>query len=253
MSFQEWTISGSTWIGLDNYQKLLGDRVFMTALRNTIVYSAGAVPLSIVVGLASALGVNEKLRGRIFFRAIFLVPYLLSWVVIALAWRWLYSPHYGLLNTLLKDFGLPPYDWLQNPDFVLIGLIIAAVWGSSGFFMVIFLAGLQSIPEEYYEAAKIDGASSWGRFRHITLPMLRPVTLLVTFMAVILSWHVFDLIWVMTGGGPGNSSLVMVVYIYNRAFEAGDIGYASALATILFLVIFVFTIFQARFVQWDEA
>ncbi len=253
ISFQDWTMEGRRWVGLANYHRMVQDPVFWVALWNTILYAAGAVPLMIVAGLLLALAVDEPLRGRMAFRALFLIPYLLSWVVVALDWQWIYSAHYGLLNWLLEGLGLRPYRWLQDPRFTLVGIIITTAWTSAGFYMVIFLAGLQSIPLEYYEAAQIDGASTWVRFRYITLPLLRPIALFVAVFAVIISLRVFDLIWVMTGGGPGRASMVMVMYIYERAFEGFQLGYASALSIFLFLVILGLTIVQLRVFSPREA
>lgn len=246
ISFTEWTVTATRWVGLANYQAFADDPVLWTALRNTVLYTIAAVPLTMAVALALAIGVNGPIRGRVVFRGIFLLPYLLSWVVVALVWQWMYSANYGLLNWFLEAMGMRPLRWLQNPGFALLGVAITTAWATAGFYMVIFLAGLQSIPAEYYEAAKIDGASAWGQFRYVTLPLLRPITLFVTVFAVTNSLRVFDLIWVMTGGGPGRSTMVMVTYIYERAFEAAQIGYASALSILLFLMILGCTLFQLR-------
>jgi multiple sugar transport system permease protein len=246
ISFTEWTVTATRWVGLANYQAFADDPVLWTALRNTVLYTIAAVPLTMAVALVLAIGVNGPIRGRVVFRGIFLLPYLLSWVVVALVWQWMYSANYGLLNWFLEAMGMRPLRWLQNPGFALLGVAITTAWATAGFYMVIFLAGLQSIPAEYYEAAKIDGASAWGQFRYVTLPLLRPITLFVTVFAVTNSLRVFDLIWVMTGGGPGRSTMVMVTYIYERAFEAAQIGYASALSILLFLMILGCTLFQLR-------
>lgn len=246
ISLSEWTVTTTRWVGLANYQAFVEDQVLWIALRNTVLYTIAAVPLTMAVALALAIGVNEPIRGRVVFRGIFLLPYLLSWVVVALVWQWMYSANYGLLNWFLEAMGMRPLRWLQDPGFALLGVAITTTWATAGFYMVIFLAGLQSIPAEYYEAAKIDGASAWGQFRHVTLPLLRPITLFVTVFAVTNSLRVFDLIWVMTGGGPGRSTMVMVMYIYERAFEAAQIGYASALSILLFLMILGCTLLQLR-------
>jgi multiple sugar transport system permease protein len=245
ISFYSWDMVGEpSFIGGANYARLLHDQVFWFALRNTLVYVAGTVPLSIGSGLLLAIALNRPMRGRGILRSVFFLPVVVSAVVTALAATWMFNDHYGLLNRLLTLIGLTPINWLSSPDWAMVSLIITTIWLRLGFCMIIYLAALQSIPASLYEAARIDGANVLQLFFNVTLPMLRPATLFLTIMCVIYSFHVFDLIFVMTGGGPGYSTVVLVQYIYQMAFQTSEMGYASAIGMALFTLILMFTAVQ---------
>ncbi len=246
LSFQDWRLEGWRFAGLGNYLKLWTDDVFGVAVRNTIYYTAGAVPPTVILALAVAVGLNRPFWGRLAIRSAYLLPNMISWVVVGLIWKWIFSAHYGILNAFLKTLGLPQQMWLQDYRLTMPCIILASIWANVGYYMVIFLAGLQSIPANFYEAAEIDGADSWAKFRHITLPLLRPIFFMVTVLAVINSFRAFDQIYVMTGGGPGRASLVLVLYIYLSAFEAWDLGYAATIAVMLFCIVFAMTLVQKR-------
>lgn len=244
LSFQEYRFSGNQFIGLSNYTELFADPVFRQTVINTLVYSLGTVPLTIFVALFTAMALNQKIKGRAFFRTAFLLPYLVSWVVIGIIWQWMYSIDYGVFNQLLNFIGLPSVRWLQDPKLTIPSIVVASVWHDVGYYMVIILAGLQSISPSYYEAAGIDGANAWQQFKSITLPLLKPILFIVVVLSVIHSFKVFDQIFVMTAGGPGRASLMMVNYIISLTTEEMRLGYASALSMVLFVVIFILTIVQ---------
>ncbi len=244
LSFQEFRFNGSQFIGLSNYTELFADPVFRQSLINTFIYSLGTVPLTAILALAVAIALNRKVKGLAIFRTAFLFPNLVSWVVIGLIWQWMYSINYGVFNQILNLLGLHSVRWLQDPRMTIPSIVIASVWHDLGYYMVIILAGLQSISPSYYEAAKIDGASAWQQFRAITLPLLKPILFIVVVLSTINSFKVFDQIFVMTSGGPGRASLMIVNYIISLAFGEMKLGYASALSMLLFVILFVLTIIQ---------
>ncbi len=235
---------GREFNGLDNFRELAKDDVFRAAVVNTFYFTLVSVPLSVVLGLAAALLVNEALRGVVFFRTIYLLPYVTVTVAVALVWRWIYLPDVGLMNTFLGWFGIDGPNWLSSRTWAMPGLIIMSVWKSFGYNMVIFLAGLTAIPQHLYDAAKVDGANAWRRFLHITLPMLSPTTLFVMVISLIGSFQVFDQALVMTNGGPGTSTTTLVLYIYQAGFQSYKMGYASAIALVLFVIVAVVTTIQ---------
>ncbi len=235
---------GQEFNGLENFSTLVQDDVFWAALRNTVVFTVVSVPLSVVLGLAAALLVNHALRGVTIFRTIYLLPYVTVTVAVALVWRWIYLPDVGLFNTVLGWFGIDGPNWLTSRTWALPALIIMSVWKSFGYNMVIFLAGLQGIPQHLYDAAKVDGATAWRRFLHVTLPMLSPTTLFVVVISVIGSFQVFDQALVMTNGGPGTSTTTLVLYIYKAGFQEYKMGYASTIALVLFVIVAIFTAIQ---------
>ena len=253
ISLNEWTLIGSpTFVGLGNYLDMLEDSEFLRAFYNTGVYTLGTVPTSIALGLAVAVGLNRKLPGRTLLRSIFFVPVIISLVAVALIAAWIFNDNYGIINAALSAVGIGDVPWLSSARWAMISLIIATLWIRLGFNMVIYLAALQSIPTELYDAARVDGASGWRRFRHITWPLLGPTTFLLVIINIIYSLHVFDLIYVMTGGGPGFSTTVLVQYIYQMAFTEGQMGYASAIGVVLYLLLLVFTVFQWRVTRQSE-
>ncbi|HEV8638586.1 MAG TPA: sugar ABC transporter permease [Chloroflexota bacterium] len=248
MSFTKFEIvTPPVFIGLQNYADLVGAPLFWKVLGNTIYYTLGYVPLNLGLSLALAVLVNNKLRGITLFRGFYFTPVVTSGVAVAMVWAWLYNPQFGLINYLLRVvFGIQGPAWLTSTEWAMPALIILGVWRSAGYNMVIFLAGLQGIPEELYEAAAIDGAGWWARFRHVTLPMLSSTTFFVLVVSVINSFQVFEATYVMTQGGPANATLTLSYYIFQNAFEWFHMGYAAAMAWVLFGLIMVFTLLQMR-------
>lgn len=247
ISLHKWNlISDMSWVGFDNYSKLLNDPKTGEVFLHTGIYIIGYLPLVYVGGLALALALNTKLAGRSFFRAAVFLPVVTSWVVVALVWQWLLNPANGLVNKILGGLGLGQPGWWTDPDWALPSVILASAWKDLGFVMVILLAGLQAIPSDLYEAATVDGATGWQRFRRITLPLLSPSTFFVVVISLINGFQVFDQVFVMTGGGPQGSSQVVVGQIYNLTFRYGRAGQASALSMILFVVILLITVVQLR-------
>jgi multiple sugar transport system permease protein len=246
LGFTNWNIFGTAnWTGLANFQRLLGDTTFHTAVLNTFYYAILHIPLTFVVSLGLALLLNTKLRGVAFFRTAAFFPYITSIVAIAVVWNLLFSPQYGPINQLLHFVGIAnPPTWLQSTTWALPATVIVSTWRDMGYYMVLFLAGLQTVPRELHEAARVDGASVWQRFWNVTMPCLRPTTFFVTVMLTINSFKVFDLILVMTNGGPGNATLVLSQFIYQTAFVQNQFGYASAASIVLFLICIVVTIIQ---------
>ncbi len=253
ISLHDWDLLGdATFIGAANYTRLVTDPLFWTALRQTLLYACGSVPTSIALGLLVAVGLNRHMPGRTLMRSIFFVPVVVSGVATGVIASWLFNDSYGAINGLLETFGLPRINWLSSPTWALPSLIITTLWLRVGFCMIIYLAALQSIPQTYYEAAMIDGASAVQRFRMITWPLLQPATFLLLIINVIYSFHIFDLVYVMTGGGPGFSTTVLVQYIFNSAFGSSEMGYASAMGVALYAMILCFTLIQWRIGRRSE-
>ena len=247
VSMHEWNlISPMEWVGLENYSTLLRDPGTWRGFGHTLGYIAGYLPLVYVGGLGLALALNQAFRGRNFFRAAYFLPVVTSWVVVALVWQWLLNPSNGLVNEVLGFFHLPQPGWWTDPAWSLPSVILASAWKDLGFVMVILLAGLQSIPTEIQEAARVDGANAWQRFRSITLPLLSPSTFFVLVISLVNGFQVFDQVYVMTGGGPSGSSQVVVGQIYDLTFRYGRAGQASALSWMLFIVILAVTALQLR-------
>lgn len=243
------------WIGLANFRALSTDPLFWKALYNTAYYTFLSVPLMMIISLGIALLLNSKLRGMRIFRTIFFLPSVLSGVGVALLWLWIFNPDYGLINLLLGYFGIEGPLWLFSPAWAKPAMVIMSLWGLGGV-MIINLAGLQSVPEQLYEAARVDGANNWAQFRYVTLPMLSP-TLFFNFITLTIgSFQVFTQAYVMTGGGPVHSTLFYVLYLFQTAFESLRMGYASAMAWILFFVIVGVSLFQLvisrRLVYYEE-
>jgi multiple sugar transport system permease protein len=232
------------FIGLDNFGRLAGDPKFWNALRNTALFSLGSVPLAVGGGLALAVLMNRRVPGVAVFRGIYYVPYVTSWVAVALVWAWLFDRDYGLLNFALRLFGISGPAWLHDPTWALPSVVVVFAWKWMGFYALILLAGLQSIPPSLYEAASIDGAGPWARFRNITLPLLSPATFFVVVTALINALNVFDPIVVMTQGGPNDSTQTLVKYIVDNAFQFFQIGYASAIAAVTFVLVLALTLGQ---------
>lgn len=234
------------FVGLDNYERLLGDANFRAAVVNTLGYVAGYLPLVFVGGMLIALALNQRLRGLALIRTAYFLPVVTSWVVVALMWRWLLDPRAGIVNFALGLVGLDGPGWYTDPAWAMPSVIIASAWKDLGFVMVILLAGLQSIPEEYYEAASVDGAGRWSRFRNITLPLLTPSLFFVLVISLINNLQVFDQVWVMTKGGPAGATTVVVEQIVTNAFSYGQMGYAAAMSMLFFVVLLIITMVQFR-------
>lgn len=245
LSFSEWDLIGEiNWVGIDNYVTALADPAVLGALRNTLTFILGYLPSVVIIALGLALLLNRRIKGRVVFRAIYFVPVVTSWVAVSLIWKWLLNPQYGLVNFALDAVGIKGPGWLFDPAWAMTGVILTSVWKDIGFVTVIYLAGLQDIPEPLYEAAALDGATPWQRFWSITFPMLAPTTFFVTTISLISSFQVFDQVWIMTQGGPAGATSVMVELIYKNAFSYYKMGYASAISWVLFALIFAVTIAQ---------
>jgi multiple sugar transport system permease protein len=233
------------FVGLDNYVRLSRDPLFWTALKNTLYFVAVGGPLSVAVSLGAALLVNHRLtRFKGLFRSLLFLPVVTTLVAVAVVWRYLYHPRYGFLNYLLGLAGLGPVDWLGDPAYAMPAIILMAVWKNFGFNMIIFIAGLQSIPRRLYEAAEIDGAGTWAQFVHITLPLLAPTFLFVTVITMIGYFQLFAEPYVMTQGGPADSTLSVALLMFQEGFRWWNLGYAAAVAFVLFLIILAGTLVQ---------
>lgn len=243
--------SKRSYVGLNNYANLLKNPTFQKAVINTITYTIGVVPIGITFSLIIAVLLNNKLRLEGFFRAAFFTPVITSMVAVAMVWTWMLEPNYGLLNALLAKIGIAGPRWLTDTSWAMVSVILLSIWKNLGYNMVIFLAGLQDIPAEVYESADIDGANSLQKFYYITIPMMKAPIGFATIMSIIKSMQVFGQIYVMTGGGPANSTMVIVYYLYQQAFEFYRTGYASAVAWVLFAVILVLTLIQNRIFKPD--
>ncbi|WP_406099019.1 carbohydrate ABC transporter permease [Streptomyces sp. NBC_01013] len=254
ISFTDWdSYSTPKWAGLDNFQRLWNDSNFWAALQNTLYYAAGHIPLTLVVSLGLAVLLNQKLRGVHVLRTAFFFPYITSLVAVAVVWNMLLSPESGPVNQFLSFLGVDhPPGWTSSRDWAMPALIITSVWRDMGYYMVLFLAGLQTVPAELYEAARMDGAGFWQRFWHVTLPGLRPTTFFVTVMITVSSFKVFDLVQVMTEGGPGRSTLVLSQLIFREGITQGRFGYASAVSLALFLICLVITVIQFKMQRRSE-
>ncbi|UJL45397.1 sugar ABC transporter permease [Virgibacillus sp. NKC19-16] len=240
-------IQDAEFIGVENYQNLFQDSLFWQTLTNTFIYLIGVVPALVIIPIFLAVLVNQKIKGIGFFRSAFFIPVVTSLVVAGIAWDWVYKEH-GLLNYALEVVGIisEPIGWLTSTSTVLFAVMVVTVWKGLGYYMIIYLAGLQSIPSDLYEAAKIDGANWWQQITRITIPMLMPFILVVSIMSSISAMKVFEEIYVMTGGGPLHSSETLVFYIYTEAFDNLNMGYASAAGVILFILTLIFSLINLK-------
>lgn len=256
LGFLDWDLlNPPKWAGLDNYYGLLQDKVFLISLKNTIMWVVYYVPASIFVSLALAMAMNLPLRGISAFRAIFYIPVISPLLAVALLFVWLYNPDFGLINYVLSLVGIDPIGWLTDEKLALPSIAIMAIWKNAGFNMLIFLAALQGIPRHLYEAAELDGASKFQKFRNITLPLLAPATFFIVIISFIGAFQVFGEIYVMTNGGPGYSTHTLSYYLWANAFRFNKMGYAGAISMVMFLLILLVTLIQNRFfgrkVQYD--
>lgn len=225
------------WLGLENYTRLLDDRLFWKVLGNTAFYTLTTIPISIVVALLLAVAMDSKLRGMAIYRSAFFYPVMIPSVAAGMVWVFLYAPSYGPVNEALTTVGLPRLDWLYDSDWAMPALVIMSVWKYSGYFMLILLAALKLVPSDLYEAARLDGVNAWHRLIHITIPLVSPTLYFVIIIGTLHSYQVFDYVYIMTQGGPADSTNVLTFYIYQTGFQYQDIGYASALANALLVFV----------------
>lgn len=244
------------FVGLANYRNILfNDPLFWKAIRNTVLYVIGVVPIGVCLSLILAVAIDQKIKFKNFFKSIFFLPTVTAIVAVSVIWKWLYAGEkYGLFNYMLLKLGFQPIDWLASPTWTLPSIIIMSIWAGIGYNMILFLAGLQSIPDVMYEAAEIDGAGFWTKFFNVTVPLLKPTIVFVSIMSFIFSFQVFEQVYIMTGGQGGiggvlNSALTIVAYLYDMGFQKFQMGYASALAYIIFLLIFVLTMVNNRLMR----
>jgi multiple sugar transport system permease protein len=254
VSFHKWNMltppSKMSWLGLDNYKYIFTrDRVFPKALKNTFMFAIGGVSINVILGLSFALLLNSKIKGRTVWRVLYFLPVVTSPVALAVIFSFMFNRNYGLFNNILVQFHLPRQGFLNDPRQAMYVLIAIAVYQYVGYYIVIYLAGLQGIPQDYYDAARVDGAGSLQTFRFITLPLLQPVTLFVVVTNSIGALQVFDLVFATTGGAPANSTMTLVLYMYNTAFKYSRMGRASAMAFTLFAIILFITFLQLRLLR----
>ncbi|MGW1743001.1 carbohydrate ABC transporter permease [Nocardia sp. NPDC001965] len=257
LSFQQWDLFGAIrFTGLGNFRRLLtADPLFAIALRNTIVFTLGTLIPTVVIGLVVAAALNQGVRGTGFFRTVMFLPLAISSVVMAVIWRFVFDTNNGLLNTMLGGLGIGPVPWLVEPRWAMVSVCLVSVWKSVPFATVVLLAAMQGVPEDLYEAAKIDGAGAVRRFVSITVPLIRGALSFVFVISIIDSVQAFDQIYVLTGGhgGPETGTYVFGIMIFQNAFAFGDAGYASAIAWLIFLVLLILTVAQLWFARKNSA
>lgn len=247
-SFTDARIAGTPdWVGFGNYAELLQDPRFRGALANTALYALGTAPISVALALGFAVLLNRRIPARSFFRAVIFFPFIVSLGIVSIAWGFMLDPQVGVLAAWLSDIGLPIGNGIRDPAWALPFVILVGIWRNVGFFMVMYLAGLQSIPEELIEASQLDGTSAWQRFRLITLPLLNNTTTFVVMIAAIFAFQAFDQIYVMTAGGPFFRTETMVMFIYTTAFQDFKMGYAAAISWVLVLIVLAFSLIQLRY------
>src|SRR6266496_5954893 len=250
--FHRWNIyTPMKCVGLGNIKLLLTDPLIWRALFNTLYFLLIHIPLQLVLALGLAQLLNQRIRGRAFFRASYFMPVVVSGVVVTILWQQLYASETGLINLMLQQFGLPKIGWLTDPRYAMPAIAIMATWKNVGLYVVLFLVGLQAIPTDLYEAAELDGASAWQKFRLITMPMLNPTIMLVLLLSTIGGFSLFIEPYVMTGGGPVNSTLSGILYLYKQAFFFSKMGYATTIGFFWAMIIFVVVILQRRFVETE--
>jgi len=248
ISFTQWNLFNEvTWVGLGNYAALAGDEIFAKVLGNTAYFVLASVPVQIVLALLCALVLNRGIKGQTFFRVVYFLPVVTSTIAAALVWAWLFNSNFGLINAALSLVGVTDLPkWMGSTRWAMPAIIIVSIWQNLGYAMVLFLAGLQNIGKDVHDAAALDGATGWDRFWHITLPLLSPTTFFVLVISIIGSFQVFELVLVMTKAGPANATNTLVYYIYQNGFQFYQMGYASAAAMVLFLIVLAFTLVQYK-------
>ncbi len=248
ISLTKWDLlTAPKFVGLDNFAALLGDPRFLTALRNTTFYTCTSVPLGLLIALGLALALNQQIRGIAWIRTAYFLPLVTSATAVGLVWAWIYSPSGGLLNQFLGIFGIPAQKWVTDPFLAMPAIVIMSVWQGLGTNVIIFLAGLQAVPQEYYDAASVDGAGRRARFRNVTLPLLTPSIFFTGILALIGSFQVFDQVYVLARPGkPTDATVTLVYFIYENGFKNFKMGYASAASWILFVIVAVLTVVYFR-------
>lgn len=241
-------IAPARFVGTDNYARLAQDPLIWTTLRNTALFVLFTLPTGLLLALGIALTLHQKwFVGRDWARGIYFLPNVTSMVAVAFVWEWMLNPEYGLANAVLSGVGLPPQGWLSDPNLAMPSVALVSVWHGLGFGVLVYLAGLRSIPEEVLEAARIDGAGAWRGFRHVVWPLLTPTTMFLTTMGVIGGFQVFQSVYIMTGGGPLDRTRVYLYYLWQSAFQNLEMGYASAMAVLLFAIVLALTLVQWRY------
>lgn len=253
LTFHKWNIiSPMEFTGFDNYARLFTDRLFWRSILNTLIFLTIHIPLQIIGALTLAYILNTKLIFRAFFRASFFMPVVISGVVITMLWQQLYAFNSGLLNRMLVEIGLNKVGWLQNKNLAMISIAIMATWKNVGLYVILFLIGLQSVPKSYYEAADVEGANAWQKFWHITLPVINPTMFMVVVLSTIGGFNLFIEPYIMTGGGPLNSTLSAMLYIYKQAFEYYHMGYSATLGIFFAMLILIVIVIQRRFIEQED-
>lgn len=247
VGFTKWNgLSAPEWVGLRNYVELAGDPLFLTSVRNTAAFTALFVVLVGISSTALAVLLNRQSFGTAVVRFLWFLPIVTDMVSVSLVWTWLYHYRFGVINELLGYVGIPPQAWLGDKNLALISLVILSVWRWTGYYAIIILAGLQGVPADLYEAARIDGANRWQSFTRITLPLISPAIFFVVMIAMMSSFQVFEQMWVMTRGGPEDATISIAMFLYIEGFQFLNMGYASAVAWVLFLIIFALTVLNWR-------
>lgn len=250
VSLTRWNIVGTPkFIGFENYSELFSDPSFITSLINTLYFMVLTVPALIVLGLLIALLVDQNLKGRTVTRTFVFMPYVIMSTVVGVIWMWIFDTHFGILNYYLSFLGIKPIAWLSSVNWAMPAVAITTIWWTVGFNMILFLAGLQDIPEELKEAARIDGASNWQIFWNVTFPLLRPTTVVVLMLTLINSFEVFDQVYVMTGGGPSMATLTVIQYMYFQAFQYFRLGYGSAVAYVVFAFLIILVLVERQLLK----
>lgn len=250
LTFNKWNIiSPMKFIGIDNYSRLFHDRLFWKAIGNTLKFLLLHIPLQLIVSLFLAYLLNQKIRAASFFRASFFMPVIVSGVVVTILWQQLLGFDGGLINRVLMGIGIPKIGWLVNPDVAIYSIAIMATWKNVGLYVILFLVGLQTVPTQYYEAAKMEGATRWQQFYHITLPMINPTIFMVVILSTIGGFSLFIEPYIMTGGGPLNTTLSAVLYIYKQAFQYYNMGYSATLGFFYAIMIMTVVILQKKLIE----
>ncbi len=253
LTFHQWNIiSPMEYIGVENYKHLFHDRLFWKAVMNTLFFLAFHIPLQLIIALALAYFLNQKILMKAFFRASFFMPVVISGVVVTIMWQQLFGLETGLLNSILYKIGLPRVEWLSNPRIAMISLALMATWKNVGLYIILFLVGLQTVPISHYEAAQVEGASNWQQFKYITLPAINPTVFLVFILSTIGGFSLFIEPYIMTDGGPLNSTLSAMLYIYRQAFGYYHMGYATTLGLCFASLILVVVGIQKKFIESND-
>lgn len=253
LTFHKWNIiSPMHFIGFDNYTRLLHDRLFWKAIGNTLKFLLLHIPLQLIVSLFLAQLLNQKIKAISFFRASFFLPVIVSGVVVTILWQQLFGFDSGIFNRMLSGIGLPKIGWLVNPDIAIYSIAVMATWKNVGLYVILFLVGLQTVPPQYYEAAKLEGATRWQQFYHITLPMINPTIFLVVVLSTIGGFSLFIEPYIMTGGGPLNQTLSAVLYIYKQAFQYYNMGYSATLGFFYAIMIMTVVVLQKKIIEKEE-